>query len=170
MAPRVHGRHRQGCATSAPDRSLRLPSNSSQGSLPDIAISTGGADSLECLPLRIGVDATEYVAGASSAGHIHIFSGYAGAVTRTATPQSYQALWDSTGDLMKNDVVLLSCEGEETANVTDANRQSLFDYAAQGGRVFASHYHYVWLAFGAVRSISPRALDRRSADRRSGRQ
>jgi hypothetical protein len=138
----------KGCATSAPDRSLRLPSNSSQGSLPDIAISTGGADSLECLPLRIGVDATEYVPGATSAGHIHIFSGYAGAVTSTATPQSYEALWDSTGDLMKNDVVLLSCEGEETANVTDANRQSLSDYAAAGGRVFASHYHYVWLAFG----------------------
>ena len=138
-----------GCASSAPDRSLRLPGNSSQGSLPDIAISTGGADSLECLPLRIGVDAAEYVAGASSAGHIHIFSGYAGAVVRTATPQSYQGLWDSTADLMKNDVVLLSCEGEETANVTDANRQSLLDYASQGGRVFASHYQYVWLALGA---------------------
>ena len=145
-----------GCASSAPDRSLRLPSNASQGSLPDIAISTGGADSLECLPLRIGVDATEYVAGASSAGHMHIFSGYAGAVVRTATPQSYQGLWDSTGDLMKNDVVLLSCEGEETANVTAANQQALLDYASQGGRVFASHYHYVWLALGPF-GQSPRA-------------
>ncbi len=137
-----------GCANAAPDRSLRLPKNSSEGSLPDIAISTGGADSLECLPLRLGVDASEYVAGASSAGHIHIFSGYAGAVTTESTPESYQALWDSTADLMKNDVVLLSCEGAETSNVTAANQQSLVDYAAQGGRVFASHYQYVWLAFG----------------------
>ncbi len=137
-----------GCANTAPDKSLRLPRNSSEGSLPDMAISTGGADSLECLPLRIGVDAREYVAGASSAGHVHIFSGYAGATTVTATPQSYQALWDSTADLMKNDVVLLSCEGKETSNVTTANQQSVVDYASQGGRVFASHYHYVWLAFG----------------------
>ena len=137
-----------GCANAAPDKALRLPRNASEGSLPDIAISTGGADSLECLPLRIGVDASEYVAGAGSTGHIHIFSGYAGAVAKAATPQSYQSLWDSTDHLMKNDVVLLSCEGEETANVTTANQQSLFDYASQGGRVFASHYQYVWLALG----------------------
>jgi hypothetical protein len=137
-----------GCANAAPDKSLRLPRNSSEGNLPDLAISTGGADSLECLPLRIGVDAKEYVPGAGSAGHIHIFSGYAGAVTATATPQSYEALWDSAADLMKNDVVLLSCEGEETSNVTAANQQALVDYTTQGGRVFASHYQYVWLALG----------------------
>jgi hypothetical protein len=66
----------------------------------------------------------------------------------TPTPPSYQGLWDSASDLGKNDVVLLSCEGEETAHVTQANQQALFDYAASGGRVFASHYQYVWLALG----------------------
>ena len=113
MAPGVQGRHRQGLR----DLGCRPLASSSEQlvprEFPDIAISTGGADSLECLPLRIGVDATEYIPGASSAGHIHIFSGYAGAVTSTATPQSYEALWDSTGDLMKNDVVLLWCEGKK---------------------------------------------------------
>ncbi len=138
-----------GCGDNAlADHSLRLPRRSSEGSLPDIAISTGGADSLECLPLRIGVDPSEYVAGSGAGGHIHIFSGYAGATTASGSPASPSALWDSTDDLAKNDVVLLSCEGRETSGVTTATQQSLLDYASRGGRVFASHYHYVWFDEG----------------------
>jgi hypothetical protein len=45
-------------------------------------------------------------------------------------------------------VTLLSCEGAETANVVDANRQSLLDYSSAGGRVFASHWHYFWFNQG----------------------
>jgi hypothetical protein len=134
--------------TVVPDRTLHLPRSSSEGDLPDIAISTGGADSLECLLLRMGVDASEYTPGAAGPGHIHIFSGYAGATTVPASPSSYQSLWDSTADLAKNDVVLLSCEGEETGHVTTDSQQALFDYASLGGRVFASHFHYVWFDLG----------------------
>jgi hypothetical protein len=134
------------CADNAvADRTLRLPASAAEGSLPDIAVSTGGADSLECLPLRVGVAPSEFVPGADPSGHIHVFAGYAGATTATHTPASYAALWDTLADLMKNDVVLLSCEGHETANLTAANRQSLADYASRGGRAFASHFHYAWL-------------------------
>jgi len=133
-----------------PDKSLRLPKNQihGDGNLPDIAISTGGADSLECLPLRIGVDADEYIAGGGGPGHLHIFTGRGGATTMPASPESFASLWDTTADLTKNDVLLLSCEGEETANMTVANQQSLVDYSAAGGRVFASHYHYAWFNTG----------------------
>jgi len=127
-----------------PDKSLHLPRNVSEGNLPDIAISTGKSDSLECLPLRIGVDPNEFVGGGAGPGHIHIFKGAGGADTLPVAPISSQALWDTEADLMKNDVVLLSCEGAETAQVTTASRQALSDYADAGGRVFASHFQYSW--------------------------
>ena len=132
-----------------PDKTLRLPKNEimGDGTMPDFAISTGASDSLECLLLRIGVDANEWVPGPSMAGHVHIFQGN-GATTMPAAPASYMSLWDSTADLMNYDVTLLSCEGGETANVTDANRQSLLEYSNAGGRVFASHFHYVWFNQG----------------------
>jgi hypothetical protein len=130
------------------DKSLHLPTNSAEGDLPDIAISTGSADSLECLPLRIGVDPAEYTAGASTTGHIHVYQGAGGATTTPAAPISSQALWDSTADFQRNDVVLLSCEGQETVNMTAASQQSLSDYASAGGRVFASHFHYAWFNTG----------------------
>jgi hypothetical protein len=46
---------------------------------------------------------------------------------------------------MKYDIVILSCEGHEATNM---NQQALFDYAAAGGRAFASHFHYSWLNTG----------------------
>jgi hypothetical protein len=129
------------------DKMIKLPSKASEGDLPDIGISTGAADSLECLPLRIGVDASEYVPGAATGGHIHIFSGYMGATTSPAGPASTDALWDSTGDLMLNDELLLSCESR-TPPINVDNQNSMVAYTAGGGRVFASHYEYGWFTTG----------------------
>jgi hypothetical protein len=133
---------------------LRLPRNSQEGNLPEIAISTGGADSLECLPLRIGVSASEYVAGAATGGHIHVYQGYNGANTSPAAPESVSALYNSVTNLKTNDVVLFSCEGHETTGgkpgqpMTAAFQQNVMDYANMGGRVFASHYHYKFFNSG----------------------
>jgi hypothetical protein len=46
---------------------------------------------------------------------------------------------------MAYDILILSCEGQET---TAMNQQALFDYAAAGGRAFASHFHYSWFNTG----------------------
>jgi hypothetical protein len=141
-----------GSNSASPDGGgLQLPSSASEGNLPDIAISTGAADSLECLPRRMGIAASEYVPGANGAGHIHIFTGGAaggasqGAVTQPASPQAYSSLWDSADDLLKNDLVLFSCEGAPTAYLGESSGpSSLLTYLDNGGRVFASHEHFAW--------------------------
>jgi hypothetical protein len=138
---------------------LRLPANSSEGSLPNIAISTGGSDSFECLPLRIGVSESEYVAGSATGGHIHIYSGLRGAKPAQGAVDSYSSLWDSQAHLNEHDVVILSCEGAETSNgpatgmgngpaLSTAVQQHLMEYANAGGRVFASHFQYAWFSRG----------------------
>jgi hypothetical protein len=129
-----------------PDGMLTLPKNGGEGDLPNMAISTGSADSLECLLTRVGVDPAEYGPGPGGIGHIHIFKGNNGAPnTSPSAPDPSQALWDSDADILQYDIVLLSCEGKETQNM---NQQVLFDYAKNGGRVFASHFHYAWFDTG----------------------
>jgi hypothetical protein len=126
------------------DKSLSLPKNHTVGDIPSMAIATGGADSMECLLKRIGVDESEYGGGASGAGRIHIFQGAGGAPT-AAGAQGSTTLWATKDSLMPYDVTILSCEGSETTGMV---QQALFDYAALGGRVFASHFHYSWFNTG----------------------
>ena len=135
-----------------PDKSLAFPGTlvgaGPNDSMPDIAVSTGGADTLECLLLRMGIPASEYVAGAGATGHVHVFSGGGGVSSpenppMTGAPTSSASLWDSQAHLMPYDIVLLSCEGNET---NAANPPVLEQYLNAGGRAFGSHYHYAWFA------------------------
>jgi hypothetical protein len=145
-----------------PDGMLRLPRNQSEGDIPNIAIATGGADTLECLLRRVGVDASEYVPGAAGPGRVHIFwgnptedDGRGGGGNNIApntsppAPAASTDLWNSVDSLLQYDIVLLSCEGDET---TAMNQQALHDYADVGGRVFASHFHYSWFNSGPYAS------------------
>ena len=133
---------------------MRLPANSAEGSLPNIAISTGGSDSFECLPLRLGVSASEYVAGSAAGGHVHIYTGYRGAALAAGAVESASNLWDTQAHMNEHDMMILSCEGQETTGGTpgapvNATAQGLLmNYTNAGGRVFASHYHYVWFNTG----------------------
>jgi hypothetical protein len=144
------------------DHTLRLPKNHVEGDLPQIAVSTGSADSVECVLRRMGVDATEYVggAGAAAGGHIHIFtatnSGGPGAVVSGGSPDPSTALWDKLDDITPYDLVLFSCEGAETNALTDTGRTVLWDYTRNGGRVIATHYHYAWFTpSGPFSTVSP---------------
>ncbi len=131
--------------TALPDRTLTLPKNGSEGDLPQIAISTGSSDSIECLLNRIGVDRAEYVPGAGTVGHIHIFKGDDAAPdTSPPAPGAYRSLWDSAAHVAPYDMILLSCEGHSPAHREPAAplRRTT---PPRGGAVLApEHSHYVW--------------------------
>jgi hypothetical protein len=147
------------CTNTTPSMKLTLPGTlvgaGPNDNMPDIAVSTGSADTLECLMQRIGIPASEYGNGAGGTGHVHLFSGgstggqQGGGRVGTAerpgwgAPASSTSLWDSQAHLMPYDILLLSCEGGETF---DAQPTYLEDYLNAGGRAFASHYHYAWFS------------------------
>lgn len=154
------------CGTTVvPDGTLKLPGTVAAGdtddNMPDIAVSTGEADSLECLMIRMGIPASEYVAGAGGAGHVHVFAGgnpgnnnskgsNAGSSAgrpespgMSGAPSSPTSLWANQAQLMPFDIVLLSCEGGETYS---ANPEALEAYLNAGGRAFGSHFHYAWFS------------------------
>jgi hypothetical protein len=145
-----------------PDKTLHLPRNHNEGDIPQIAISTGAADSLECLLKRMGLDDSEYVAGPGTAtgGHLHIFTGAGGvggaALQGGSAYDPGQALWNSDANTTPYDVVLFSCEGGETAHITSAGQQVILNYANGGGRIFASHFHYALFNSGPF-ATTPKA-------------
>jgi hypothetical protein len=124
---------------------ITLPKNLKDGayaSMPNIAVSTGGLDTLECLLTRVGVDGSVFTGSPSGPG-VHVFQG-SGGNAATGSQSSPASLWDSTADLSRFDIVMLSCEGSPTAGVSATTAGALGPYVDQGGRVFAEHYHYAF--------------------------
>lgn len=130
----------------------RLPRNQGEGNIPRIAITTGNADSLECLVRKLGVDDAE-IAGGGGGGRIHLYAGNGVDQFRSGFPGGSGAIpdatpfWADVANLDDYDIVILSCEGAQNANTKP---QSALDamkaYADLGGRVFASHWHNIWIS------------------------
>ncbi len=141
----------------------RLPRNRKEGDIPRIAIATGGADSMECLPRRLGIDDAEFTTEAGE-GRIHLFSGadsgsgndasyatkaFASTLNAGATLTRATQLWGNADSLSAYDIVILSCEGATNEQEKPMSaRKALYDYASLGGRVFASHWHRIWFSDG----------------------
>jgi len=129
----------------------RLPRNQSEGDIPQMALTTGGADALECLLRKIGLDDREFTAAGGS-GRVHLYAGVGGTprfvagLNGGASFADAQTLWDTTAHLMPYDVTFLSCEGGQNPSTKPASaRQALSDYTDLGGRVFMSHWHNYWV-------------------------
>ncbi|HSD87656.1 MAG TPA: hypothetical protein VLB44_09075 [Kofleriaceae bacterium] len=150
-----------------PTADTRLPKNSTEGDIPRIAISTGVADALECLPLKLGIDPKE-ISASSGTGRIHLYTNMGntsnageGAALFVAnwpggsSPMSdSRGLWGSVANLSKYDIVFLSCEGAQYVESKPlAALQAMQQYADLGGRVFASHWHNIWIG-GQVANAS----------------
>lgn len=144
------------CTDNALDAELtRLPRTRSEGEIPRIAVTTGEADSLECFLRKLGIADSEFT-NPGGAGAVHLFQGKRkdgkdnkdGARIDGSTPDA-PALWNDLGRMKQYDMVLLSCEGSENLETKSTGaRNNLRDYMNAGGRVFASHFHYVWFKNG----------------------
>ncbi len=136
----------------------RLPRNKAEGDIPKIAISTGGADSLECFVRKLGIE-TE-MTNPGGGGRVHIYQGKnaEGGTTENLDGSRIDAntpfgntLWDDAAKLKTYDIVVLACEGSENPTTKSPQaRANLKDYLDKGGRLFASHYQYEWFKRGAT--------------------
>lgn len=137
-------------ANTAPSNDVfRLPKNQSEGHLPHMAITTGGADTMECMFRRMGVDDAEF---APTTGRITLFAGkgsggnsvttkFNAANGGTTFPDS-RAFWNSITAMNAYDIITYSCEG--AANDGDKTAMGIpntIDFLNRGGKMFASHWH-----------------------------
>lgn len=145
--------------TPLPDKNMtRLPKNAAEGDIPLIALTTGGADTLECLlgKNKIGLDDSVFSA-AGGPGRVHLYAGsddkngsavttkFNGATAGGANFASATPLWSDINNLKKYDIVLLSCEGDQnTQTKPPPALDAMKAYTGSGGRVFASHWHNYW--------------------------
>jgi hypothetical protein len=136
----------------------RLPKDKTEGDLPKIALSTGGADSLECLVRKLGIADSEVTTDAA-AGRVHFFAGSGGVnnFTGGANFPNATTLWSNVDKLKQYDIVFLSCEGAQNAGTKpQSTLQAMKDYADFGGRVFASHWHNIWIGGNFTGSGNPK--------------
>jgi hypothetical protein len=147
--------------TLADKATTTLPKTKAEGDIPAIALTTGGADAIECLLRKLGIDDSEFgTAGDDKRVHLYFGNGAnqfrAGFPGGTGLFAPAKAMWDSVTNLSEYDIVMLSCEGNQlidaafgaSVGVNDkpqSSLQALHDYAGLGGRVFMSHWHNVWI-------------------------
>jgi hypothetical protein len=147
--------------TSVPVENARLPRNQNDGynshaDLPQVAFVSGGSDPFECMLLKAGIDPNEFGSSTVNSNrrfHYYNSPDHAG----DSIDPSYGAvvtgdqLWNNANPswpLSAYDVVILACEGGEyQADRAPSGYANLAAYADLGGRVFLTHYSYVWLKY-----------------------
>ena len=131
----------------------RLPRNQSEGHLPKIALTTGGADALECLLRKIGISDSEFTPESGS-GRVNFFAGIDGTNKFNATlgGANFTSVDAVVGRRqqpaqVRHDPAFVRRAGEPEQQ-EQAARMALQQYADVGGRVFASHWHNYWFEHG----------------------
>lgn len=110
--------------------------------LPRIAVVTGSVDTIECVLPKIGI-ARDQFSLPSGNGRVKFYkdngSNFTGGSNTTAA-----TLFDSLNEMRKYDMIILDCVGSEQIK-SATRRANMESFANAGGRIFASHYAYVWL-------------------------
>jgi hypothetical protein len=126
----------------------RLPRNRTEGDLPRVALTSGRCDQLTCMIPKLGLDPAEV--GVSGQDRAFTFFSGADGDTTGGPPgmMPATALWNSFDELSKYSMVLFSCPCTEArAARGPAALDAVTRYANAGGRVFGSHFEYVWLRY-----------------------
>ncbi len=130
----------------------RMPRNQSEGNIPLIALNTGKVDAHECILRKMGIQDTEFTAPAGG-GRVQLYVGN-GATDPTSTAPSELSLTSSATTLAEYDEVMFPCWGSEDGQPASPdqpvaqiaqNQQNIIDYTNEGGRVYGTHFSYVWL-------------------------
>ena len=121
-----------------------MPRTAAEGDIPQMAFVTGAKDALECVLRKIGIADSEF-SDPSGSGRVRFYlgDGAPGAAYSDQTPVEDQ-LWGSPSTINQYDMVFFGCQGNQYPR-TPAAQDVLVAYADQGGRVFTTHYGYVWL-------------------------
>ncbi len=127
---------------------LNMPSNHTQGDIPMIAVVTGSVDAAECVLRDMGIASTEFTDDTGTVnpgGHIHLYQGGGspGAYMTTSTPAE-SALTGDSATLNSYDMVMFPCQGGQYVQAS-APLTNLLNYANAGGRLFTTHFSYVYL-------------------------
>jgi hypothetical protein len=151
------------------DSPTRLPKNQTEGDIPLMAFVTGVVDGLECVWRKIGIDDSEFT-NPGGGGRINFYQGgwepgtylgssgtpptflgngtfeiFSGTGTGSTTPWE-DALVGSPAALAQYDMVFFPCQGAEYWWDTQSTYQTnIANYVNEGGRVFTTHFSYIWL-------------------------
>ena len=128
--------------------SLHMPSNHLEGDIPLIAIATGSADGVECVLHDMGIADSEFTDDTGTTnpgGRIHLYqgTGSGGAFISPSTPLDSTLTGDSS-KLNSYDMAMFPCQGGPYVQSTTA-LSNMLNFANAGGRIFGSHFSYVWL-------------------------
>ncbi len=123
--------------------------------IPYIAQTTGGADALECLLPKIGIDPGQFV-NKGSTGRVNIYQGIGGSALSGGSP-NVTTFWNDHDNLIAYDMVVMGCEGgthpENKGFGGDLPQMEIYTNA--GGRVFGTHFHYYWIESQPLPSLWP---------------
>ncbi len=143
------------CANNTLAAPIVMPTTNDQtpgqySDIPQIAVSTGAADTPECVLYGMGIPASEFTT-ASGGGRIHLYASaadYDGGTTSgpgaVATPTGSTGEAALTGALNSYDMVVFGCWGVESQK-TAFEQNQLLNYANVGGHVLVTHFGYTWL-------------------------
>jgi len=127
---------------------LNMPANQAEGDIPMTAIVTGSVDGVECVLLHMGIASSEFTDDTGSAnpnGRIHLYQGGGnpGAEISASTPGE-STLTGNPAVLDGYDMVMFPCQGGLFLQAQNP-LANLVNYADAGGRIFTTHYSYVYL-------------------------